>query len=269
MCKIVSSNVTTSQPTIISLCLEIKSNLTWSLFVHNRQVDENCAALSSVPKCLDVTSLSRLLSLLETMPVCPGHPDTHFLEMVDAKKGKLRGQSGNVVAFTDNYASVHLNGEFYPRTVRTASCELFVHGGKCSSCKEYRPHLRALFSRWSAQKQKGVSKFTNNQHLNTPQKQEKMKSLKARAQEAEKEVKRLQYIIEKSVEANGTAVDPNLHHDLVAIMEEKSHEIKENCLNGRNLTECKLRRKPELRPYRSPDDPRLQVFYKTSKCWTK
>ena len=42
-----------------------------------------------------------------------------------------------------------------------------------------------------------------------------------------------------------------------------------DCLNGRNLTECKLRRKPELRPYRSPDDPRLQVFYKTSKCWTK
>ena len=108
VCKIVSSNVTTSQSTIISLCLEIKSNLTWSRFVHNRQVDENCAALSSVPKCLDVTSLSRLLSLLETMPVCPGHPDTHFLEMVDAKKWKQCGQSGNVVAYTDNYASVHL-----------------------------------------------------------------------------------------------------------------------------------------------------------------
>ena len=75
--------------------------------------------------------------------------------------------------------------------------------------------------------QKGVSKFTNNQHLITPQKQEKLKSLKARAQQAEKEVKRLQCIIERSVEANGTAVDPNLQHDLVAIMEEKSHEIKE------------------------------------------
>jgi len=33
-----------------------------------------------------------------------------------------------------------------------------------------------------------------------------------------------------------------------------------DCLNGRNLTECKLRRKPDLRPYRRCDDPRLQVW---------
>ena len=32
-----------------------------------------------------------------------------------------------------------------------------------------------------------------------------------------------------------------------------------DCLNGQNLTECILRRKPDLRPYKSPDDPRLQV----------
>lgn len=31
-------------------------------------------------------------------------------------------------------------------------------------------------------------------------------------------------------------------------------------LNGHNLTECRLKRKPNLRPYRSPDDPQLQVI---------
>ena len=62
--------------------------------------------------------------------------------------------------------------------------------------------------------------------MNTPQKQQKMYSLKARAQEADKEVKRLQCIIEKSVEANGTAVDPSFHKDLVTIMEEKTPEVK-------------------------------------------
>ena len=86
VCKIISSKAA-SQPAVISHCLEINSNLTWSLFVHNRRVDnENCSALSSVPKCLDVTSLASLLCMLDEMPVCPGHPEKHFLEMVAAKK---------------------------------------------------------------------------------------------------------------------------------------------------------------------------------------
>lgn len=62
--------------------------------------------------------------------------------------------------------------------------------------------------------------------MNIPQKQQKVYSLKARAQEADKEVKRLQHIIEKSAEANGTAVDPSFHKDLVTIMEEKTPEVK-------------------------------------------
>jgi len=125
----------------------------WSLFLHNHHVDvDRCAALSSVPKILDVASLSRLLSCLEVLPVCPGHPDMHFIEMVNAKKGQLRGHAGDVVAFTDSYAPVHLNGELYARTVLTSSCELLLHTDKCSPCNEYHPHLRALYSQWSVQK---------------------------------------------------------------------------------------------------------------------
>ena len=58
-----------------------------------------------------------------------------------------------------------------------------------------------------------MSKFTNKQYLTTTQQQDKMKQLKSRAQEAEREVKWLQDIIERSVETNGTAVDPILHND--------------------------------------------------------
>jgi len=64
-----------------------------------------------VPKILDVASLSHLLSCLEALPVCLGHPDMHFIEMVNAKKGQLWGHTGDVVAFTDSYAPVHLNGK--------------------------------------------------------------------------------------------------------------------------------------------------------------
>ena len=42
-----------------------------------------------------------------------------------------------------------------------------------------------------------------------------MKELKSRAQEAEREVKRLHDIIERSVEINGIVVDPLLHNDCV------------------------------------------------------
>ena len=34
-----------------------------------------------------------------------------------------------------------------------------------------------------------------------------------------------------------------------------------DCLNVRSLSECVHSRKPDLRPYRSPDDPRLQVIH--------
>ena len=176
--KIIGSSKSTNQPAVISHCLEINSNLTWSLFVHNRRVDnENCSALSSVPKCLDVTSLTRLLCMLEKMPVCPGHPEEQFLEMVAARKGRICGRSGDTVAFIDSYSLVHLNGESYAKTVRTTSCEVLVNGGKCSSCKKYCPHLQALFSSWSAQKERKVSKFTNNRYLTATQQLDKMKQL--------------------------------------------------------------------------------------------
>ena len=233
VCKIIASSRTTSQPAVISHCVEIKSNLTWSLFVHNHQVDsESCSALSSVPKCLDVTSLANLLCMLDKLPVCPGHPEKNFIDMVAEKKGQICGHSGSTVAFIDSYALVHLNGESYAQTVRTTSCEVLVHGGKCSSCKKYRPHLRALSSCWRAQKERKVSKFTNNQYLTATQQLDKMKQLQSRAQEAEKEVKRLQHIIERSVETNGTAVDPILHDDLVTIMEEESETIKQQYKKG-------------------------------------
>lgn len=142
VCKVTTSSVPTSQPAVISHCLETKSNLMWSLFIHNHHVDvDRCAALSSVPKILDVASLSHLLSCLEALPVCLGHPDMHFMEMVNAKKGQLRGHTGDVVAFTDSYAPVHLNGKWYARTVLTSSCELLLHTDKCSPCNEYCPHL--------------------------------------------------------------------------------------------------------------------------------
>lgn len=134
-------------------------------------------------------------------------------------------KTNELTAFVDSYAPVSFNGELYLQTIRAATCELLVHGGKCKSCKEYRGPLRAMHSRWTAHKGKRASKYTNDQHLNTPQKKQKLDGLKARAQEAEREVKRLQAIIEKFTEESGVSVDPSLGQDLITIMCENSDKI--------------------------------------------
>ncbi len=43
----------------------------------------------------------------------------------------------------DPVASVTLNGEKYPKTVRSVKCEILVPNGmKCTMCKKYRSTLR-------------------------------------------------------------------------------------------------------------------------------
>lgn len=59
-----------------------------------------------------------------------------------------------------------------------------------------------------------------------------MKQLKSRAQETEREVKRLHDIIARSVETNGIVVDPILHNDCVTTMEEKLEVIKQQYQKG-------------------------------------
>lgn len=43
-----------------------------------------------------------------------------------------------------------------------------------------------------------------------------------------------------------------------------------DCLNVRSFTECTEKRKPDVRPYRSKDDPRFDVSFHSSytKCET-
>jgi altronate dehydratase len=66
--------------------------------------------------------------------------------------------------------------------------------------------LRAVHSRL-ARKATSVHKYTNNRFLNTPQKAEKLKTLKSRVKLAEKEVQRLKEKIRESSEVSGVHLD--------------------------------------------------------------
>ena len=70
LCKIsmqaISNEATGNrQPPIISHCLTIHADLTWTLYVHNHEVDHhNCSSLPSTPRTLDAESLINFFSYL-------------------------------------------------------------------------------------------------------------------------------------------------------------------------------------------------------------
>ena len=114
LCKLGQQATPIGQSLLVTHCLTISRDLTWTLYVHNHEVDaRKCTALNSVLHTLDQQSLASLLDKLDSLNICSGHPDTHFVSMLKDKKGKVLSSQGNVVACVDNYAPIILNGEVY------------------------------------------------------------------------------------------------------------------------------------------------------------
>ena len=182
LCKIHSHASSSKQPLFITHCLSVDDNLRWSLFVHNHQVQrDTCPALASIPTQLTAESFASLLSTIDRLHVCAGHPDPHFVSMVSAKKGVLKSSTGAASAILDDYAPIVLNGEYFTETVRTSGCELILNDVKCQSCKAYRATLRVMYSRWSSRDSSTISKTTSRvieRYLNTPEKKAKMENMK-------------------------------------------------------------------------------------------
>ena len=78
---------------------------------------------SSIPHTIDYNSLLHLLHLLDKLNVCPGNPDTKFVSMAEACKGKFFATNSDAKAYLDKFP-VRLNGRLYQATVRTSSCSL-------------------------------------------------------------------------------------------------------------------------------------------------
>ena len=71
---------------------------------------------------------------MKKLNVCCGQPDSHFLSMMKAKKGKIISADGNVRAYLNQYAPVIFNENCcYQATVQTMSCELLTTGDKINA----------------------------------------------------------------------------------------------------------------------------------------
>ena len=85
----VGQQSTSSSPVVVTHSVIVEEDCMWKLHVHNHLVDPQYLP-GSLPAKLDISTLQQLLSTLEQMKVCAGHPDIHFLAMMEAKKGAVK-----------------------------------------------------------------------------------------------------------------------------------------------------------------------------------
>lgn len=77
-----------TQPLKVTHSLTVDRNFNWVLFINDNRVDpSNCAALQPFDCPLDSMKLNNLLSTLDTLRVCAGHPEDHFERWYWLEKG--------------------------------------------------------------------------------------------------------------------------------------------------------------------------------------
>ena len=82
--KIQESPSSSSHPLQISCSVTVASDLSWTVAVNGHELtNDTCTTLFTlIPKIVDEDTLTALVSQVDDMNICPGHPDKRFIEMV-------------------------------------------------------------------------------------------------------------------------------------------------------------------------------------------
>ena len=148
-----------SSPVAITHSVVVNEDCTWKLHVHGHHVHPQ--ALSCIPAKLQASTMQKLLSTVGQMRVCAGHPDMHFLTIMEAKNGIMKSANGNMAAYVDDNASIELNGVSYSKTLRSSDCHILSSSIKCPACVSYR---RSMYHRWM--KQCNAPSAKSSSHVN-------------------------------------------------------------------------------------------------------
>lgn len=161
----------TSQiPVSVSRLLIVREDYTWICKVNGLEVPKTCSIFSSLPKTLTLNDFTSLLTSLKSSSVCPGNPDSCFIELCNSRKGQFLSVKRTAVASLDKSNPSSL-------TIQHTSCHLLVPNGKrCCTCRNYRNCLRSMLS--SFRKSNKMLSKTNYRYLNRPQRILQKKSLK-------------------------------------------------------------------------------------------
>ena len=119
--------MTENHGSVVTHSVTIHNDLSLSAFVHGHHLNySDLPAPFSVPEKVDACSLNLFLAWLDE---CTGHPDEHFVNMLESRGSKISARHGNdIVSFLDSYAPVMLSGKVYQKTVRSTSCRLVCKG---------------------------------------------------------------------------------------------------------------------------------------------
>ena len=71
--------------------------MSWKIYIHGK------FALKNVSERLDRTTLHQLLTLVDKIKVCVGHPDSNFVSMLQSKKGVIKTADGIKSAYLDEF----------------------------------------------------------------------------------------------------------------------------------------------------------------------
>ncbi len=78
---------TPSTSLVVTHCLTISSDLSWSLFVQNQEItSDKCPLLFGIPDHLTSESATSFLKVIDKLEVCAGQPDLKFVEFIQSQK---------------------------------------------------------------------------------------------------------------------------------------------------------------------------------------
>ena len=77
---------TGDQSVTVTRSVTVNGNLSWCVHVHGQALDSTkCNALKNFPVTITTkAALNQLLTLVDTLSICAGHPDQHFLDLADS-----------------------------------------------------------------------------------------------------------------------------------------------------------------------------------------
>ena len=142
----VQEQCSSTQPLVISHSVTVCSDMTWSLSIYGLAVSSgDCEALAGSPDVVNCTTLHQLVWKIDSLNICPGHPDEQFVTMAASRGGNFHAISGELFAYLDKSGTYHLNGQVSSETVRSSKCHRLINGIKCLECSKYRDTIRATY----------------------------------------------------------------------------------------------------------------------------
>ena len=162
--------------------------------------------------------------------ICNGNADQGYVRMCQEKnRGILHCRKGETVAYIHGGYPYSVCGSCVYATIRHKSCQLLVANGmdRCSICNDYRPAIRAMYSRFLKAPQLSSTPLSkmNVCHMHTPQRVAHIKSIQRAVRTQRAKVKRLTLKLEKLTASTGINIDEELGNDMQAIVNNHQPDI--------------------------------------------